>query len=395
VRVIYIQHGNFAEAYQRLAQDLGETYFGQRYTIDVAIQLAKQCESTTILAMCNQPHDEMLDCGIRSIGINATDYRSIPSYIDKANATHIILRTPSLLALRHARRNRIAVLPIIADSFKPTGLRGKLNQFRIRYEFNHKRIQIISNHFISSCQSLAEIGVDPVKIVPHEFPRSISPAQFEPRTFPAAIDRPKVLFVGVVSRPKGVFDLIEACAILKDRGIQPSVTAVGAGAIEELRAEADRLGVEAHIPGRLANTEVIELLRKSDLCVIPSRQEYPEGMPHILFEAIGTRTPTICSDHSVFTPILLPDTHVTYFRNGDAGSLADAITDLVRHPMKLAELSANAHHTWTRLCIPTMWDHVVKAWLANDLTALDAFPRVSDYPSAPAVSAIPSNLDPR
>jgi len=42
-------------------------------------------------------------------------------------------------------------------------------------------------------------------------------------------------------------------------------------------------------------------MRSADAIVIPSRHEYPEGLPLTIYEALAARTPIVASDHQCFS----------------------------------------------------------------------------------------------
>ena len=73
--------------------------------------------------------------------------------------------------------------------------------------------------------------------------------------------------------------------------------------MQALRRE---LGVSDQLDfrGLVPNGEVFDLFRKADVVVVPSHREYAEGFPLTMFEAMGSRTPIVCSDHPMFVPVL-------------------------------------------------------------------------------------------
>ena len=73
---------------------------------------------------------------------------------------------------------------------------------------------------------------------------------------------------------------------------------IGLGEEAALRGRAEALGVEAEVAfwGRLGHAEVMEQMREHDAVVVPSRHDYPEGLPATLYEALCSRTPLVwCS----------------------------------------------------------------------------------------------------
>jgi len=111
------------------------------------------------------------------------------------------------------------------------------------------------------------------------------------------------------------------------------------------------------------NGEVFDLFRTADVVVVPSHREYTEGFPLTMFEAIGSRTPIVCSDHPMFVPVLKDGMHAAIFPGGDAGAFAEAIRRVVTDPDLYARLSTNAEKTWAALKGPADWRTMLTKWV--------------------------------
>jgi glycosyltransferase involved in cell wall biosynthesis len=108
---------------------------------------------------------------------------------------------------------------------------------------------------------------------------------------------------------------------------------------------------------------VFNLFRAADVVAVPSHAEYTEGFPLTMFEAIGSRTPIICSDHPMFVPVLRDCVHAAIFPAGDAGAFARTIARLLTDGDLYAQLSANAELSWAALKGPADWRTMLTKWI--------------------------------
>jgi alpha-maltose-1-phosphate synthase len=170
--------------------------------------------------------------------------------------------------------------------------------------------------------------------------------------------RPSVVFIGRVTRQKGLPVLLRAaeridpaaqlvlCAGQADTAeLQAEVT----GLVDRLRAS--RSGV-IWLPGMLAKSEVIQILSHATVFVCPSEYE-PLGIVNLEAMACGSAVvasavggiPEVVDDG--VTGLLVPA--------GDEAGFATAINALVRDPARAAELGARGRH---RAVAEFSWDRI-------------------------------------
>jgi glycosyltransferase involved in cell wall biosynthesis len=132
------------------------------------------------------------------------------------------------------------------------------------------------------------------------------------------------------------------------------------------------LGLNARIEfaGLVPNDEVRDRMRESDVVIVPSRHEYPEGLPLTIYEALCARTPIIASDHPMFAGALVHEQSALIFRAGDPAALARSVARLIEEPNIYEALSMQSAATWDRLQLPVKWDEMVEHWLADDVAWL-------------------------
>ena len=124
------------------------------------------------------------------------------------------------------------------------------------------------------------------------------------------------MYAGSVIEDKGVTDLLRAIALLRKRGLEVHCSLAGGGDLNGMANLANQLGISDLISflGLIGNNDVVDLMRNSDVVAVPSRTHYTEGFPFVLFEAIASRTPIVCSDHPMFRPIFFDRRNASVFR---------------------------------------------------------------------------------
>jgi glycogen(starch) synthase len=142
------------------------------------------------------------------------------------------------------------------------------------------------------------------------------------------------VFLGRLESLKGVGDLIEALGILKVKGCEPTVTIVGGGSMrEELEIKVRSLGLTGsiHFAGKVPGDELVPLLNRHKIMVVPSRYEEPFGV--VALEGIACGCVVIGSSGGGL-PEAIGSCGVT-FPNGDAAALAQKIQFLLSQPDEL------------------------------------------------------------
>jgi glycosyltransferase involved in cell wall biosynthesis len=152
---------------------------------------------------------------------------------------------------------------------------------------------------------LLAIGIAPERLSVAPLPPAVEPPPAPRRRFQAqrSVDDPvRLLFVGRFVRSKGLVDLIEAVAQVRQRSATPfHLTLVGnpefadtptRNELEALRRRHD-LASLVTITGAVADTELSRLYRDSDALVLPS---YHEGYCVPVIEALGHGCYVITSD---------------------------------------------------------------------------------------------------
>lgn len=138
----------------------------------------------------------------------------------------------------------------------------------------------------------------------------------------------EIISIGRLSRVKGHVVLLEALATLVAESLPLRVTLVGDG---EERSVLERAAADANLLAHVAFTGwrdhqlVFEMLRRSDLCVMPS---FAEGIPLTLMEAMAVGTPCIATYVGGVPELIQHGVSGELVPAGDSRMLGDSIRRL-------------------------------------------------------------------
>lgn len=361
--------GDFREADRRLSAGGPETYRGQRYTQDFLNAIPKRVDAVSyITGQTEGAYDERLASGVRAIGAgfaDGFDHRAMVRLVAETAPDGIILRTPSRPVMRWARQNKVRTMLLIADSFAGSSPKSRVTRWMMAGLLRADNFDVVANHGRRAAEQLASFGVPKEKVVAWDYPAFDSPSDRAPKAAPSA--PVKLFYAGMLIAAKGTLDLVAAVARLRDRGVATTLALAGRGDEQVLRSEIARLGLEESVTllGSLPNSGMIAAMAAADVVVVPSRRDYPEGLPLTIYEALCSRTPLVVSDHPMFAGNVVDGESAVVFPSGDIAALADAIARLANDAGLYARLSANAEAAWARLQIAVKWDMLIDAWLED------------------------------
>ena len=146
----------------------------------------------------------------------------------------------------------------------------------------------------------------------------------------------RLIYAGRLDRAKGIFDLPQIDAALRDAGVDVRWTVQGTGPHEQELREA-WAGPHVRWMGRLDMAEVLEGYRHHDVLVMPSRNE---GLPVALLEAGAAGVVPVVTNLRSGVPEVVQE-GVTGFlaQPGDVQAFAAAITTLARDRARLEAMS--------------------------------------------------------
>ena len=144
---------------------------------------------------------------------------------------------------------------------------------------------------------------------------------------PSKDGRVRITFLGELGRRKGIPQLMNALAMLADRK-DWSATLAGNGDVEETRVTARKLQLadRIEIPGWLGPEAIAELMRRSDMIVLPT---FIENLPMIIPEAFACGIPVITTPVAAITEAIDDGRNGLLVPVGDIEALAAAMRRLM------------------------------------------------------------------
>jgi len=365
MKLLIVQHGDFADAYQRFGRGEPETYRDQRRSVEFVTGLAAKNKTTTV-SVGKGPYQTQLKENLFAAGVPRAEMtaRRVSNLFDWSEAEAVLLRTPYTVVLREANRRRLPILPCFADLFTERSLLDRLRSRRLRRLLAAPNVVGVANHSLNASRSLVDvIGCPPDRIVPWDWQRlTVSPTV---KTGVADPKHPTALFAGSLLDAKGVGDCLDAVAHIIAAGRRITFEFAGPGDIDRWRGYADRLGVGDNVRflGRIPNHELRALMPERDFVVVPSRHSYPEGLPNVIYEGLASRSAIVVSDHPAFRGRLQNDDGCVMFPAGDGAGLASALLRVCDDPELYSTLSANAPDNLERLYVGMEWETLVRSFL--------------------------------
>jgi len=172
----------------------------------------------------------------------------------------------------------------------------------------------------STVTELLAVPAERVSVLPNAVP---IPVQAPVHPIGAPVE---ILFLGQLSRRKGVHDLIEALDRPALRDLDWHATIAGGGPQQDgFAADLARTGVADRVamPGWVDRATTEHLLRTADILVLPS---YAEGMAMSVLEGMAYGLCIICTPVGALGEVIQPDRSGVLVEPGNVASLTDALT---------------------------------------------------------------------
>jgi teichuronic acid biosynthesis glycosyltransferase TuaC len=238
-------------------------------------------------------------------------------------------------------------------------LRGTMNS-RTRIPCFRKRIARVlwdAAEIISVSRPMADLaiqlGVDPNRV--HVVPNGVNTRIFRPiarmdarRQLGLEKNRPLLVCVGYLTRPKGQEELIRALGQIP-RG--PHLALIGALAdpphyLRGLRRLAGRSALDGNVRflGCVDRKTVATYLNAADVSVLPS---HAEGCPNVVLESLACGTPVVATRVGGVPDLISPGTTGLIVPPKDPTALASALSDALTRRWSRQEIHRSvANHSW-------------------------------------------------
>lgn len=220
------------------------------------------------------------------------------------------------------------------------GVAQKLTEAQFLIMISHHNVAYFDA--IAACRSKCHVvrcgmQVEDFPLRPIESRRQDSPA--------------RLLAVGRFVEKKGFIYLVEAAALLRERGLHFELTLIGEGPLfEQVKRRREELGLTEQVvlAGRKETADVRAAMTLADVVIVPSvtsASGEKEGLPVVIMEAMATGVPVVASDHSGIPEIVRPGETGFLTAERDVHGIAQAIVailqsdtgDLVRAARQLVE----------------------------------------------------------
>ncbi|MGC7589594.1 glycosyltransferase [Bisgaard Taxon 46] len=157
-----------------------------------------------------------------------------------------------------------------------------------------------------------------------------------------------ILSVGRLVAKKGFSVLLDALAILKQRGVSMRCTLVGDGGLRgQLLEQIERLNIQDVIDmvGPMPQPEIIKFMKSANMMIAPSvisEDGDRDGLPTVLLESMALGTPVISTQVAGIPELVQDGVTGLCVPPNDPEALADAIERLLDDPELCKTLSLNS-----------------------------------------------------
>ncbi len=149
----------------------------------------------------------------------------------------------------------------------------------------------------------------------------------------------RILYVGTVCESKGIIILLEACRILRSRGVDIYLDVVGSfqpAAFEEnVRLLIRNSSIESLVTlhGQRIDDDKWQMFRNADVFCFPTHYE-SEGFPCVLVEAMSFALPVVTTHWRGIPSIVVDDTTGCLVETKNSVALSDRLQELIFDPLK-------------------------------------------------------------
>lgn len=146
-------------------------------------------------------------------------------------------------------------------------------------------------------------------------------------------DELRLVYIGLMEEARGVAQVIDALAILKDQGFYAKLDLIGDGrSISNFRKKAKSLGLESDVifHGFIPYQEALKMVALADVGIIPhfANESWETTIPNKLFDYMSLGLPVVSSDVTPVKRVLNNTGAGVTFRDRNPADLAMILTGL-------------------------------------------------------------------
>ena len=173
-------------------------------------------------------------------------------------------------------------------------------------------------------------------------------SRFSYRDPAPASDTVRAVAVGRLVEKKGFADLIDALAILRDRGITIDTSIIGEGDLkEDLARRIDDLGLAdtCRLLGARTQNEVREALESADVFVapcVPGADGNIDGLPTVILESMAVGTPVVATAVTAIPEVIINDRSGVLIPPASPPAIAQALADIASGATPVIDLARGA-----------------------------------------------------
>jgi Glycosyltransferase len=224
----------------------------------------------------------------------------------------------------------------------------------------------IQEELLMRCQCIHLISESERNYLAERFPQYLSKTEVLPLGISLPLERWRhansieFLYVGRLTDYKGIEDLINAMALIRQSGRQIRINVVGKGAdnyedyLKQL-VQSKRLGAYVQFHGWKPGSEVRQLMARAACLIVPSRRE-AYGL--VALEGMAIGTPLIVSRAGGLAELVSNSCALT-FEGGNVKQLADALKTAFDNPSLLRSLAARGRER----ALTFGWDSLAPKYL--------------------------------
>jgi glycosyltransferase involved in cell wall biosynthesis len=169
------------------------------------------------------------------------------------------------------------------------------------------------------------------------------------QTAPERNGRLRILGVGRLVAKKGFDTLVDACAVLRDRGVAFDALIVGQDDKDgdAIRRRIQELDVPVQLPGAVDPEALLEEYRRAGALCMPCRllPTDRDGIPNVLVEAMAAGAPVVATAVSGIPELVEHEVNGLLIPPDDPEALADALLRLHDDPELTRRLTHNGRET--------------------------------------------------